>query len=229
MLIGQSLLSAPARLNRDCRTTPTARKQAAIPIRSVICLVLQGFVHVGQVTCITMLQSPLHIHSSSSASQSSSHTSADDAWQLLTGHHNGEVKVWAASQGRPLHPLLVLAPAATSPIKSLVMLGDQLLCCAHANGRLTLCITSSSAQGVVSVNSQQALPTVKLQHAVYQAHVKGLSQCVKCEVGLMSVGSSGTILMWSTDQIKSMLEQGGVHLQARLVSAPKVHHCLAVT
>ena len=137
------------------------------------------------------------------------------------------MKVWEAPQGCPLQPLVVLAPATISPIKSLVVLSDQLLCCAHANGKVNLCVTNSRAHAVTARgNSQQALPTVTLQHAVYQIHWKGLSQCVRCEVGLMSVGSSGTILMWSISQIKSMLEQGGVYAEARSASPLRSLSCM---
>ncbi|KAL0024386.1 hypothetical protein WJX79_007764 [Trebouxia sp. C0005] len=56
-------------------------------------------------------------------------------------------------------------------------------------------------------HNAQDLPVLLLQHAVCQAHQLGLEQCMKCEVGLVSVGECGTILMWAEDQLSSMLEQ----------------------
>jgi len=133
-----------------------------------------------------------------------------DRGQLLTGHTSGQVKVWSAAAGQPLRPLAVLGAPTVSPVRSLVVLADQqLLCFAHADGHLALHTMPNCTLRPTWAESQneQDLPVLSLQHAVCQAHRLGLEQCVKCEVGLMSVGSSGIILMWSEDQLSSILEQ----------------------
>ena len=170
-------------------------------------------VFAGPVTSITLLQPPLHLKRSTEF-QTDTNASADDTWQMLTGHDSGEVKVWQQSGGSPLQPLLVLASLNHSPVRSLVVM-DQVLCCAHADGQLTLYIMQSELQAAAPEADQNSLPALALPHAVFQAHFQGLSQCVKCVVGLMSVGVSGTILMWSEDQVKSLLHQGAVHAEAR--------------
>ena len=91
---------------------------------------------------------------------------------------------------------------------------NQLLCCAHADGQLTLYIMQSQMQPAPSEADQGVLPALMLKHSVYQAHYQGMSQCVRSVVGLVSLGVSGTILMWSKDQIKSLLQLGVVHSEA---------------
>lgn len=133
-----------------------------------------------------------------------------DRWQLLTGHTSGQVKMWSAAAVQPLQPLAILGAPTVSPVKSLVVLADrQLLCFAHADGHLALHTSPNLAVCPTWADSQdgQDLPVLSLQHAVCQAHQLGLVQCIKCEVGLMSVGDSGTILMWSEDHLSSILEQ----------------------
>ena len=142
---------------------------------------------------MTVLRPPLHVHCSSNNSQSGSIEPAEDAWHLLTGHRNGQVQVWTALEGRPLKALVVLAPTELSPIKFLVVLEGRPLCCAHANGKLTLCHTASQALSVMDTGHD--LPVITLLHAECQAHLKGICQCVRCDTGMLSVGASRTILM----------------------------------
>ncbi len=118
--------------------------------------------------------------------------------------------MWSAAAVQPLRPLAILGAPTVSPIRSLVVLADQqLLCFAHADGHLALHTAPHPTMCPTWAESQngQDLPILSLQHAVCQAHQVELVQCIKCEVGLMSVGVSGTILMWSEDQLSSILEQ----------------------
>ena len=122
---------------------------------------------------------------------------------ILTGHPSGLVKLWDAPKGQPMQNLALLGDAGSSPVRSLVTLDQQLLCIAHADGQFAICqvpqysrLATNSALG----SQQQEVP-LDAHLVSYQAHHKGLVQCYKCVVGLMSVGSSGTILMWSRDQL----------------------------
>lgn len=169
----------------------------------------------GPVTSIAALQPLLHLTRSSKDFQTDKITASEDTWQILTGHHSGAVKVWQQFGGTPLQPLLVLAPPTKSPVRSLVVMDDQLLCCAHANGQLTLYIMQSPLQPATPKTDQDVLPALTLKHAVCQAHCQGLTQCLRCVVGLMSVGVSGTILMWPKDQIRRLLQLGVVRAEAR--------------
>ena len=133
-----------------------------------------------------------------------------DRWQLLTGHTSGQVKVWSAAAVQPLRPVAILGASTVSPVRSLVVLADQqLLCFAHADGHLALHAAPHPTMCPPWAESHNAqdLPVLLLQHAVCQAHQLGLEQCMKCEVGLVSVGECGTILMWAEDQLSSIFEQ----------------------
>lgn len=167
------------------------------------------------MTSIIALQPLLHLKRSSRDFQTDKVASSDDTWQILTGHHSGAVKVWQQFGGFPLQPLLVLAPPTRSPVRSLVVMDDQLLCCAHASEQLSLYVMQSLLQPATPQADEDTLPALTLKHAVYQAHCQGLTQCVRCVMGLMSVGISGTILMWRKDQIKGLLQLGVVCAEAR--------------
>ncbi|KAL0036873.1 hypothetical protein WJX77_003215 [Trebouxia sp. C0004] len=163
----------------------------------------------GPITCMTALHQPPSQHKR--GNQAGQRLLPDtDSWQLLTGHTSGQVKMWSAAAVQPLRPLAILGAPTVSPVRSLVVLADQqLLCFAHADGHLALHTAPHPTQCPNRAESLtgQDLPILLLQHAVCQAHQLGLEQCVKCEVGLVSVGSSGTILMWSEDQLTSTLQQ----------------------
>ena len=172
-------------------------------------------VSAGAATSITAMQPLLHLKGNGTDFQTCKLASAADTWQTLTGHYSGDVQVWQQCGGSPLQPLLVLAPRTNSPIRSLVVMDDHLLCCGHADEQLTLYMMQAQLQPATSRADHGSLPAMTLKHAVYQAHCQGLSHCVRCAVGLMSVSVSGTILMWSKDQIRSMLQLGVVHAEVR--------------
>lgn len=178
-------------------------------IFTVLAMTLASLVSAGSIPCMTALHQPPSQHQC--ANQAGQRLQPDmHRWQLLTGHTHGKVKVWSAAAVQSLRPLAILGAPTVSPVRSLVVLADQqLLCFAHADGHLalhtlpnlTVCPTWAESQ------NGQELPVLSLQHAVCHAHQLGLVQCVKCEVGSMSVGSSGTILIWSDNQLSSILEQ----------------------
>ncbi|DBA75584.1 TPA: hypothetical protein ACH3X2_009138 [Trebouxia sp. C0005] len=163
----------------------------------------------GPITCMTALHQPASLYKRSN--QAGQRLLSDtDRWQLLTGHTSGQVKVWSAAAVQPLRPVAILGASTVSPVRSLVVLADQqLLCFAHADGHLALHAAPHPTMCPPWAESHNAqdLPVLLLQHAVCQAHQLGLEQCMKCEVGLVSVGECGTILMWAEDQLSSMLEQ----------------------
>lgn len=167
------------------------------------------------MTSITTLQPPLQLRSSSTDFQTDHIASAGDVWQILTGHPTGEVKVWQQFGGSPLQSLLLLAPPTHSPVRSLVVLDEQLLCCAHADGQFTLYLMHRQLPAATPDADRHPLPALMLQYIVHQAHCQGLTQCIKCALGLISVGMSGNILMWSKDQIKGMLQQADVDADHR--------------
>ena len=148
-------------------------------------------------------------------------------WQLLTGHQSGQVKLWAVPHGCPLHPLAVIGAPASSPVTSLVVLYEQqLLCFAHADGCLALHTSPQKRSQAPAVQAQDGQLTHSLQYTVYQAHQRGLSLCIKCVVGLVSVGTSGTILMWSGDQLASLVQQCGLQLHDRYCHCDSNMHLL---
>ena len=176
---------------------------------TLLVVTLASLLFAGPITCMTALHQPPSQHKR--ANQAGQRLLLDmDRWQLLTGHTNGQVKVWSADAVQPLRPLAILGAPTVSPVRSLVVLADQqLLCFAHADGHLALHTAPKLTVSLTQAESQnvQDLPVLSLQHAVCQAHQLGLVQCVSCEVGLMSVGVSGTILMWSEEQLSRSLEQ----------------------
>ena len=141
--------------------------------------------------------------------QETNQQSSTASWQLLTGHSGGDAQLWAAPQNQPMHPLAVLKAATPSPVRSLLLIEHQLLCCAHADGLLVFygVPSRSSVTTVGQDQGKQGLPCLKLQHAMHQAHRTGLEQCAMSSNGLLTLGCSGTILMWSKQQIAYFAEQ----------------------
>ena len=111
--------------------------------------------------------------------------------------------------------------------KTLVVLHEQqLLCFAHADGCLALHTSPQNRSQAPAVQAQDGELTHSLQYTVYQAHQRGLSLCIKCVVGLVSVGTSGTILMWSGDQLASLVQQCGLQLHDRYCHCDSNMHLL---
>ncbi len=195
--------------NKGQTHTPSSNQWYVPCLFTLPAVTLASLVSPGPITCMTALHQPSSQHKR--ANQAGQTLRPDmDRWQLITGHINGQVKVWAAAAEQALQPLAVMGAPTVSPVRSLVVLADQeLLCFAHADGHLALHTAPKLDMCRTQAESEngQDLPVFLLQHADFQAHQQGLEQCVKCEVGLMSVGSSGTILMWSDDQLSNILEQ----------------------
>ncbi len=165
-------------------------------------------VHAGPVTCISVLRpdAVLQKHDTPQAGA--------DSWQLLTGHQSGQAKLWAVPQGRPLQPLAILGAPTASPVQSLVVLDDlQLLCFGHLDGHLALHHAPqiiAAAPAAQSLNSQD-MPVIIVQNSCCQTHDRGLTQCISCALGLISVGRAGSILLWSHDQLTKMAQQSCSH------------------
>jgi len=202
-LFGNELIA-----NRQTHT-PSSNQWCLPSMLTLHVMTLASLMSAGPITCMTALHQLPSQHKH--AHQAGQKLLPDmDRGQLLTGHTSGQVKVWSAAAEQPLRPLAVLGAPTVSPVKSLVVLADQqLLCFAHADGHLALHTMPNCSVRPTWAESQneQDLPVLSSQHVVCQAHRLGLEQCVKCEVGLMSVGSSGTILMWSEEQLSSILQQ----------------------
>ncbi len=197
-------------LTANRQTHTSSSNQWCLPsMLTLHVMTLASLMSAGPITCMTALHQLPSQHKH--AHQAGQKLLPDmDRGQLLTGHTSGQVKVWSAAAEQPLRPLAVLGAPTVSPVKSLVVLADQqLLCFAHADGHLALHTMPNCSVRPTWAESQneQDLPVLSSQHVVCQAHRLGLEQCVKCEVGLMSVGSSGTILMWSEEQLSSILQQ----------------------
>ena len=166
----------------------------------------------GPITCISAFQPASLVHK---GVQSQNGT---DTWQLLTGHQSGQVKLWAASQGHPQQPLAVLGVPTTSPVKSVAHLADQhLFCFAHNDGHVALHhAPEHGAQApTMLLPGGQDTPIINLPSSSYQAHDKGLVQCITCAMGLISVGEDGTILVWPRHQLAELIRQSSSHLHER--------------
>ena len=158
----------------------------------------------GPLTGITMLMSPYQISTRAHAN------SSVNSWQLITGHSNGHVTLWALPSDTPMHPLAVLETFRSSPVKSMLPLRDhQLLCCGHADGYLTFYSIPDDTNPIATAQQPDAsgLPCLKLQQTEHQAHRTGLGQCIMSCNGLLTLGTSGTILMWPQHQIGTIAEQ----------------------
>lgn len=166
----------------------------------------------GPITCISAFQPASLVHKGGQSQTST------DTWQLLTGHQSGQVKLWAASQGHPQQPLAVLGVPTTSPVKSVAVLADQqLFCFAHIDGHVALHhAPEHEAQApTVLLPGGQDIPIINLPSSKYQAHDKGLVQCITCAMGLISVGEDGTILVWSRHQLAELVRQSSSHPHER--------------
>ena len=77
-------------------------------------------------------------------------------WQLLTGHVSGHLKLWQGSQQNLLQALAIIRAVGDSPVKSLVVLPQlQVVCSAHANGQIMLCVMPDQSAELQGLPSQQ--------------------------------------------------------------------------
>ncbi len=137
-------------------------------------------VHAGSVTCISPVPDlvkhqplpsssfPLPSQKASEAAtwqrltrlSSTSHGQKQTeaaTWQLLTGHVSGHLKLWQGSQQNLLQALAVIKAVGDSPVKSLVVLQQlQVVCSAHANGQIMLCVMPDQSAELQGLPSQQA-------------------------------------------------------------------------
>ncbi len=183
-------------------------------------------VYAGPVTCISVLRSDTELQ------QHDTQQACTESQRLLTGHHSGQVKLWAVHQGRPLQPLAILGAPTTSPVQSLVVLDDlQLLCFGHVDGHLALHHTPQivAAAPVAQPLNGQDMTVISVQSSCCQTHDSGLMQCISCELGLISVGRAGSILLWSRAQLTKMAQQSCSHPSDRyccqLQTLAEVHKC----
>ncbi len=153
-------------------------------------------------------------------------------WQLLTGHVSGHLKLWQGSQQNLLQALAVIRAMGDSPVKSLVVLPQlQVVCSAHANGQIMLCVMPDQSAELQALRTQQAgegqpLPSqqagegqalhlLPLASTCLEAHRSGLQMCVAGDSGLVSVGAHGSIMVWPEAELRSAAHTAGLQLAAR--------------
>lgn len=214
-------------------------------------------VHAGSVTCITpvpdlAINQPLPSSSFPLPSQkpseaatwqrltrlsSTSHGQEQTkvaTWQLLTGHVSGHLKLWQGSQQNLLQALAVIRAVGDSPVKSLVVLQQlKVVCSAHANGQIMLCVMPDQPAELQVLPSQQAgegqplpfqqagegqpLHLLPLPSTSFKAHRSGLQMCVAGDSGLVSVGAYGSIIVWPEAELRSVAHAAGLQLAGRYI------------
>ena len=220
-------------------------------------------VHAGSVTCISPVPDlvkhqplpsssfPLPSQKASEAAtwqrltrlSSTSHGQKQTeaaTWQLLTGHVSGHLKLWQGSQQNLLQALAVIKAVGDSPVKSLVVLQQlQVVCSAHANGQIMLCVMPDQPAELQVLPSQQAgegqplpfqqagegqpLHLLPLASTCFEAHRSGLQMCVAGDSGLVSVGAHGSIMAWPEAALRSAAHAAGIQLAGRYARTHCAH------
>lgn len=173
----------------------------------------------GAMSCMTFITPMTRVGIArfglSGTSQSSSFGSVGaeevpQAWQLLTGHTNGYLMVWAMLD-QTLHPLLRIGPRV-APIRGVTLCEPLgMICAGHLDGDLSLVPIphpEGSAGMMVTYHDKPLDINLKGESTIRSAHIKaskgsGLADIVGGGVGIVTVSNWGGMKFWPTAELRA--------------------------